>query len=263
MSLEGLSGLGVRGGGFRRIGREVVKNATGGPADKPSSMTVRLACLLSLAVVLMAGCAYRGGLEDPVLRSLSWFSYLNGDDLRAGCAAGAPESYRFVYNGLRTEQIRTYEFERNAAGALLSVWILEPADIRLIPLDDPLAPWRGETAKARLSPDETAALLAALEDSGFYGPPPEGMRLRSYEFYWIVMACSGGRFHFNAYRWPSPRFSGIKFTELLLKHDGTGIAFNPPREVFLVDFEPEAKAQQQTYELMVGKDGLANLLTLF
>ncbi len=252
----------VRGGKFRRTDREFVERVPSRPGQGPPSMTFRFVSLLSLAMVLMVGCAYRGGLEDPVLRALSWFSYLNGDDIREGCTADAPARYRFVYNGVHTEQVRTYELERNAAGALLSVRILKPADIRVIRLYDPLAPWRGKAAKARLASNETATLLTALEDSGFYGPPPKGMTLYSYGFYWIVTACIGGRFHFNVYRWPSARFSGIRFAELLLKHDATGVAFNPPREVYLVDLEPEVE-DQRTFELKVGEDGLVNLLTLF
>jgi len=49
-----------------------------------------------LAVVLaggvLAGCAYRGDIDNPAPIKATWFSYLNGEDLRAACVEGAPLS---------------------------------------------------------------------------------------------------------------------------------------------------------------------------
>src|SRR5690606_6468296 len=62
----------------------------------------------ALCLIVLAACTYRGA-DDPVSRKFSWFSYLNGDDIRRECVAGAADRYRFVYNGINVEQVRTYD----------------------------------------------------------------------------------------------------------------------------------------------------------
>ena len=53
--------------------------------------------LLCVAVLGLGACTtYRGLPTNPVERSLTWFSYLAGDDLQAACKAGGPDHYRFV-----------------------------------------------------------------------------------------------------------------------------------------------------------------------
>jgi hypothetical protein len=49
--------------------------------------------------------------------------------------------------------------------------------------------------------------------------------LRSQEFYWVTHACVDGRYSFNAFLFPSGRFSAITFPDFLLRHDQTGVPF--------------------------------------
>src|SRR5262245_6550826 len=80
--------------------------------------------------VLLAACAYRGDIDNPIIRKLSWFSYLDGTDIRTTCADGAPDGYRLVYNGRYEEQVRSYEiFADGAGGAYLVARAKGPANV--------------------------------------------------------------------------------------------------------------------------------------
>ena len=72
----------------------------------------RVTCI----TILLAGCTYRGDIDNPAVRKVSWFSYLDGTDIRTACAEGAPDSYRLVYNGRYEEQLRSYEITADGAG---------------------------------------------------------------------------------------------------------------------------------------------------
>ncbi len=58
---------------------------------------------------------------------------------------------------------------------------------------------------------------------------PGRLRLDSNEFFWLVSACLDGRFTVNAWKYPSPGFEALRFPAVVLRHDPTGIALNPPR----------------------------------
>ena len=77
----------------------------------PRGAALRAAASLGLilGLAVLAGCAYRGGIDQPVTLKATWFSYLNGDDIRSACVPGAPPKYRLVYNGNYDEQLRAYE----------------------------------------------------------------------------------------------------------------------------------------------------------
>ena len=51
---------------------------------------------LGLALGILAGCTYRGEIDQPATLKATWFSYLNGDDIRSACADGTPVRYRLV-----------------------------------------------------------------------------------------------------------------------------------------------------------------------
>ena len=215
---------------------------------------------------LLAACAYRGA-DNPLVLRLSWFDYLNGGDMRGVCAAGAPERYRFVYNGVNTEQIRRYEVTPEAGPGphLLAIDIIGPPDLSQVMVGQPgdLAdPWRGKTAAVHLRAKDVALLRRAAEASGVFAGAPEGLRLESNGFFWTVAACVGGRFFFNAYRWPSARFGEAAFPGLLFAWDPTGIAVNGPRQVNEI-FDKETENDARRYTLEVGNNGLVGVQPLF
>ena len=62
-----------------------------------------------LVVFLTASCTYSGGIDNPFSKKFTWFSYINGDDIRKVCASLGADRYRFVYNGIYQIQTRTYD----------------------------------------------------------------------------------------------------------------------------------------------------------
>lgn len=197
------------------------------------------AVCLGLAVAL-GGCASSGRIGNPVERKLTWFSYLDGSDIRTSCGEGALDRYRLVYNASYEEQVRSYEVTADGAGgAWLVARVSKPVDLSEFSLPDVLGPWRWAEAPARLSPAAFADLRQRLAASGFAAGAPVGLRLASPAFYWVASGCQDGVFHFNAWLYPQTDFARLAFVETLFASDGTGIAVNPPRVV------PTALLQEQ------------------
>src|SRR5206468_6650622 len=48
-------------------------------------------------------------VEQPVVRSFNWFSYVAADDIRSACDSGGRNRMRLGYNALWEEQVRAYE----------------------------------------------------------------------------------------------------------------------------------------------------------
>lgn len=238
-------------------------------------MTRRLALLVALAggLLLTASCAYQGEPGYPVARSLSWFSYLNGDDIRQQCKAGAPDRYRFVYNGIYTEQVRSYDVTTDAGNAnpTLRIQLLEErgriGTIQLDSVSGVLAPWSGKFETIHLRDADLERLREAMVNGGVFQPLTGRLELSSDAFYWIVAACSGGAFNFNAYLWPSPRFDQAAFPGLLLAWDPSGIPVNPPRKADPADIHHAPTAADlrgaHRFNLAAGRDGLIGVGTLF
>lgn len=219
--------------------------------------TLRIAApaIVAAALIGLTACTYRAGDEDsPVQRSFSWFSYLNADDIRASCSKGAPDRYRIVYNAVWQEQLRTYDLRMDRDGGVLKTKVTGDADFsRPIPLDDLLSPWRGKTVRRRVSRSDVDRLHRALEESGFYRPAPRGTRVQSWGFFWMAAACEDGRFHFNAWAYPSPRFSRVVLGRVLKRLDRTDIPFNQPRETWEPDRQEDKDIDR--YQLVVRGNG--------
>ena len=229
---------------------------------------------IGLAAIVIVGllyaCAYRGS-DHPVARKFSWFSYLDGEDIRASCGPGVPDRYRFVHNAINVEQIRTYEVDAIGApqGHPLDVRIHGPSDLSNVILDrtfDLAGPWRGETSRVWLRDRDLGRLQEAMGTSGVFDGAPSGQRLNSYDFYWVVTGCREGRSFFAAYRWPSPAHEAAAFPGLLLAWDPTGVTLNPPRvpelrDVYLNGERPEEDTRM--YTIQVGENGLKGVVSLF
>jgi hypothetical protein len=190
-----------------------------------------------LAVTLIAGCMYRTGFNEyPGVRSLTWYSYAGGQDIRTGCAPGH-DIYRVIYNGNWQEQVRTYDLGPSATGSggVMDERIFAGgagftlATTLTLPLNDPLEPTRSVDAQTRLSEADYRALLAALTADGLGQPGPADARLGSWQFWWASAACINGSFFYNAWIYPTPRFAALRFPALLLRHDQTGVPVNAPR----------------------------------
>ncbi len=233
---------------------------------RPSTLVVIAAALISLI-----GCA-SGDISDPISRKLNWFHYVDGESLRNKCAPGSLDQYRLVYNANWNEQVRAYDLRASALGDGSAVLFTQVfggygSNVSSFSLTDPLAPARGSSGQVRLTPDQYSAILRALADSGFGQPAPRGLRLDSWDFYWVVSACVNGQFHFNAWRAPSPGFAALRFPPLLFAADGTGIPPNPPRPVNTAEQYSQTEFPRSrsyggtpyTFQLIVGDNGLSGL----
>ncbi|MFN4284190.1 MAG: hypothetical protein ACK4NA_16285 [Alphaproteobacteria bacterium] len=224
--------------------------------------------LLSVMTALTLGaCAYGGERSsNPLTLSMTWFSYLDAGDLRKACAAGGPEAYRIAFNGNYDEQLRTYDVtDVSGAGARMAVRVRGmTGDVLGLRLEDPLRSWRGDQSVVSLSPADMAALRQSLADSGAFAPAPAGLELKAQGFYWIVAACQAGRFSYHAWQWPGAAYDRLSFPALLARLDRTGVPLNPPRDTRPAYPTGRDLGDQPTnFQLRVGKDGIANLLTAF
>ncbi|HYG88670.1 MAG TPA: hypothetical protein VD978_20685 [Azospirillum sp.] len=183
---------------------------------------------LTLAAALLAmGCASSGPTENPATRTLSWISYLSGDDLRSVCHKDGLERYRLVFNADYNQQVRTYDVvgDPNDGGAIVHARVIAAADLSRVDAADPIASIRGQTAETRLTPQQFGAFVLALSETGAFEPQRDRLRLRSSGIYWLVNGCHGGRWFFSAYPYPASRFVDIRFIALLREIDGAGIPF--------------------------------------
>src|ERR1041384_3254937 len=139
-------------------------------------------CLVGLLSVigvtaLCAACSYHGDIDNPAIRKVAWFSYLDGTDIRNTCAEGALGRYRLVYNGRYEEQLRSYEIASDGAGGAYFVARAKgPANALRVTLDDVLAPWRWQRAEAHLSAAEYQEFVDLLQQSGMFAGAPAGER---------------------------------------------------------------------------------------
>lgn len=214
--------------------------------------------------LLIAACVYEGGIDTPVTRKFTWFSYVSGDDIRAACQPGSPEKYRIVYNARYDEQLRSYEILGDAIdqGGFVTARAQGRASITNLSSDDLLAPWRWKKAQGRLDEQEMARLREALAQAGFYGRPEVGLELNSKAFYWAAVGCVDGKFYFGGWQDPSTAFKALRFPEILFARDGTGLAVNPPRPLSPIELGRTSGPWQDRggdiprFLITVGEDGL-------
>jgi len=243
------------------------------PAGCANRVAANVGALLSALVMLLSGCASVGDVGNPVARKLTWFSYLNGDDLRAGCVPGAPARFRFVHNGVYIEQVRTYDIETGPVGSdnhVLRYRVVGPTNVGTLFVHEPLdvfAPGRGDLGEVRLADRDMDDLDGALAAGGFFDPAPKGLALASEDFYWLASACVGGRFVFNAYRWSGPRYENARFPDLLLAWDRSGVPLNPPRRTSVEELvfggPKDVSDEALSFNLKVGENGLVGVAPLF
>jgi len=209
-------------------------------------------------------------VDQPVVRSLNWFSYVASEDIRAGCQPGGRNRLRLIYNALWEEQVRTYELFLQPDGtAALNTGVLvdqgaatNVSSILISELGDVTGPWRMRRARRLLSPAETGELMGLLQGSAAFGPPRDGLRLPDNDFWWTVASCRSGVWGFQAYHYPTDRFANVHFAEKLFALDNVGIAVNRPRSLEPAELRRDpimlrpGRDRADRWMLVVGKDGL-------
>jgi len=233
-------------------------------SSKPIKIALGLICVGALAG-LVSACASQGPTDNPLARKISWFSYLEGGDIRAACGPNASNSYRLVYNGVFTEQVRTYDL---GADRRLNVGVIGAAEVSqfdVSTLSGLLNPWRAKAAIRNLSDAETARITAALERDGAFGAPAVDTELSSKGFFWTIAACHEGAYHFTALAWPSPAWDNMTFDDVVFDLDPSPIAVNPPRKT---DTARDAKRGryghviENEFHTKVGENGLFGVINL-
>jgi hypothetical protein len=221
---------------------------------------------MTLVLILVVGCAYRGGGDDPVVGHFSHFSMLNGDDIRERCGTPGYERYRITYNALYSEQVRIYELRRGPKdGHVLTIQVSKTANLAEgVTLDDLLKPWRPVTSRVFLDDATFERLLARMAESGFGKGAPKGLELPSESFWWMAVGCRESKVDFHAWRHPSPEFAAIAFDKLIFAMDNSGVRVNPARDsVGMYAPQNPAASQDVRFNLKVGENGLIGVSRLF
>jgi len=211
---------------------------------------------------LVSACASSGSIDNPFERRLTWFSYMEGGDLRAACAPGAANQYRLVYNAVYQEQVRTYDIDANGQ---LEVRVIEPANLMHLDVSkfrDLFNPWRGEVTSRLLGASSLEALVQSLKQDGAFGPPAVGTELSSRGFFWTIAACHEGAYHFTGLAWPSDPWDGATFDDVVFDLDPSPIAVNPPRKTVTTRDTRRGswQANESWFHTKVGENGLFGTL---
>jgi hypothetical protein len=216
-------------------------------------------------VFLVGGCAYRGAVDTVPTIRFTWFSYLNGDDIREACTPGSPFHYRLVYNADYDKQLRSYALVSDGGEGLYFVaraMVGFGIDISELSLQDPLGLGGWQRVGERLDAVALAEIDHALEWSGAFEPAPNGLRLYSDQYYWVAALCHQGKFYFNAWLYPSNPYDRLSFPELLFAHDRTGVPVAPPRDVgpaARMKGATKGRKPNQIFQIRVGENGLVGL----
>ncbi len=213
-----------------------------------------------LAALILGACTYTGA-DNPAATKFSWFSFLNGDDLRATCGPGTPDRWRLVYNAIYTEQVRIYE----VMGNRVSSRVIGQANMFDWTADDAFGPWRAQTSETELRPQDRQAFDAALKASGVLAPPPVGLELMSEDFYWLVTGCHDGRYLLTAFLWPDAAFESVTFDDSLFAWDFTEVPVNPPRETTMIELYGATQPGHHVnrFQVRIGESGLRGVAAPF
>jgi hypothetical protein len=225
-----------------------------------------IATVLAVVMLMATGCTSSGPADNPVSRAFTWYSYLNGDDIRRNCEVGGADRYRMVYNGIYGKQVRAYDLKQAPGGGdgILETRVFagQPLSTAVLQVLGKTVPGEG-MSRTRLTLPEIARIERALLQAGLEQPTTPGMELHSDSFYWLVMACRQGRFDYQALSWPGTRIEQLPLFSVLLPHDGTGVAVHAPRTPV---YPPEGSRPQGRgageesavpyFRLEVGRNGL-------
>jgi len=205
-------------------------------------------------------------IDQPLTRSVNWFAFVGGDDIREACSPGGRNRIRLVYNALWEEQVRIYEmFPQPDGTAGLAIRVLANqgtvTNVVISNLNDITAPWAPQRADRILTVAETRDLMGSLEASAAFGPPPDGLRLPDNDFWWTVASCRNGAWGFQAYHYPTDHFVNAKFVAKLFALDGVKVPINRPRDLEPAELRrdflaPASRGRADRWMLVVGKDGL-------
>lgn len=161
-----------------------------------------LAVPVALLAVLLTGCAggeARGFRKPP--SGLTWGGYLHGEDLRRDCRTGAADHYRMVFNALRPgEPVRVYDLVGLPdEGGVFEARELAVPSVAAIGPGDPVAAWRGDVHRLRLSAPQFQAVVLRLAMGGAFRGSDSRLDLGASQLRWFATGCHGGFYFLAAY----------------------------------------------------------------
>lgn len=215
-------------------------------------MSTRIARRLIAPAAMLVGLAacttFTQDSDGPLERSLTWFSYVAGDDIRAACAPGSAEHLRFVYNAVYERQVRTYDLQATPGGTRYVARARnKPGNFLNFQFRNPLGPWELQRSETSLTDVQAREISDALTSDVESSPPSAGQRLRSNEFYWVVAACRDGQFRLFAFDQDKVDLKSLAFRGPLLRRDDTGIGF--------LDVERVEGFADNAFEIRINADG--------
>jgi hypothetical protein len=185
---------------------------------------IRLVAIGLAAPTLAAPTMAQAIASDPISRTFRWPDILAGNDIRRACGPGAPERWRFVYNAIYSEQVRSYD----VGGGTVETRVFDRLGIGYMTTFSLAEFIQGALSIAPISPEELRRLAAAWETDLPKAVKPIG-HLRADRFFWTSAGCRDGRFVFAAFAYPPDGSTPFAFPLELARFDRSGRPGNPPR----------------------------------
>ncbi|MGB0695611.1 MAG: hypothetical protein ACPGOY_08170 [Rhodospirillaceae bacterium] len=218
----------------------------------------------------LAACSAAPGvqLDDPIERKVKWYSTLNGDDIRARCAAGGSDEVRLIMNAVYSEHVRIHTLRPGSTGsglgqgqtAVMDSRIIGETDLTALAVDltDLLGPGRGVDSKAAINAEQLAAIMDGLEASGLSSGGATPATLRGASHYWVASACRSGAYSFAAWRVDDGHAGSMAFVKPVLAADPSGILVPVYQRAVRGGIE-ERRREQFDFVLEAGPEGLLYL----
>ncbi|MBM3547476.1 MAG: hypothetical protein FJX54_11010 [Alphaproteobacteria bacterium] len=184
------------------------------------SLLVRLTALLAVA----APAAAQGIASDPISRTFRWPDMMAGNDIKRACGPGAPERWRFVYNAIYSEQVRSYDI----ADGTVETRVFNRLGIGYMTTFSVAEFITGALSTAPISAEDLRRLTSVWEADLPRAVKPVG-HLRADRFFWTTAGCRDGRFTFAAFNYPPDASTPFNFPLELARFDRSGRPGNPPR----------------------------------
>lgn len=157
-----------------------------------------------LAVGLLAGCAARGAVDDSVVRTATWFSYVGGADMKSRCLESDGTRMRLVYNAVWGEQVNTWDLLPSATGEGGVVIFRQFAggilgDLDFSNLQRTFDRLGGVHERAELTAPQWAELQARAARTFTEPALAPGSFLRSDSYYLVLARCNGSQVQYAAW----------------------------------------------------------------
>jgi len=172
---------------------------------------------ISCLAVSLTGCTSTGYVEDPVVRRLSWFSFMSGDDLRSQCVVGR-DHLRLIHNAKYKQDVRVIEAVGVASGGMtVSEQIYKALNLKAVVLDfeNLKRPWAPDLYTSHWSKTDVSHVMEALLKDHAFTPLQGSVPLESEGYFWVGSGCSAGKFWFKAWAYPDVAYVNLKTPKVL------------------------------------------------